>query len=163
MTFSFCPHCGMALTDKPIGDEGLVPYCESCARPYFPFSYACVICCVFDQANERVLLIRQSYGEKRYVCVAGYVKQGESIEETAAREVLEETGLTVSSVRFVRSYYYPKRDQLMLGFAVNAAEGDVRLSCEVEDAQWFSVAEAREQLREAKIAAQLLEDALQCE
>lgn len=160
MTFAFCPHCGAALVEKPIGDEGLVPYCESCARPHFSFSYACVICCVFDPAKEQVLLIRQSYGEKRYVCVAGYVKQGETIEETAAREVLEETGLTASSLRYVRSYYYPKRDQLMFGFAVQAAKSDICLSCEVEEAQWFSVAEAREQLREAKIAAQLLEDAL---
>ena len=31
MTFDFCPKCGEKLVLKPIGDEGEVPFCESCA------------------------------------------------------------------------------------------------------------------------------------
>lgn len=160
MQFSFCPDCGASLTKKPIGDEGLVPFCESCGRPWFSFSYPCVICCVFNEPEDRVLLIRQDYVGQRYISVAGYVKQGETIEETALREVEEETGLIPVSVRFVKSYFYEKRDQLMFGFAVRVKEGDIRLSCEVDEARWFTVEEALQRLREGSIGIQLLEDYL---
>lgn len=160
MQFSFCPDCGAALTPKSIGDEGMVPFCDACSRPWFSFSYPCVICCVFNETEDRVLLIRQNYVGDRYISVAGYVKQGETIEETARREVKEETGLTPCSVQFVKSYFYEKRDQLMFGFAVRVKAGEIALSCEVDEAKWFSVAEALQRLREGSIGIQLLEDYL---
>ncbi len=160
MQFRHCPQCGCALVPKPIGDEGLVPFCEQCDRPWFSFSYPCVICTVMNEAGDRVLLIRQPEVQGRYISVAGYVKQGETIEETARREVLEETGLTAVQLRYVKSYFYEKRDQLMFGFGVRVKEGALRLSCELEEARWFPVEEARSLLRQGSIGIQLMEDYL---
>ncbi len=160
MQFDFCPRCGSALVKKPIGDEGPVPCCTQCDRPWFPLSYACVICVVMNETDDRVLLIRQPEVGSRYINVAGYVKPGETIEQTAAREVQEEIGLCPTDVQYVRSYDYRKRDQLMFGFAVHVKEGELRLSCELSDAKWFSVEEASEALRESSIALQLLQDHL---
>lgn len=160
MQFDFCPRCGTALVPKPIGDEGLVPCCPQCDRPWFPLSYACVICVVMNERCNRVLLIRQPEVGSRFINVAGYVQPGETIEQTAAREVHEEVGLMTTGLQYVKSYYYSKRDQLMFGFAVQVAEGDLRLSCELCDAQWFSVKDALVALRESSIALQLLRDYL---
>lgn len=159
MKFEFCPKCGMKLTPKTIGDEGLVPYCTKCERPWFSFSYPCVICLVINENNE-IALIKQSYGEDRYVCVAGYIKQGESAEECAAREVKEEIGLEVQSVRYISSYSYEKRDNLMLGFVCFVKSCDFTLSCEVDKAMWFTPEEADEKLKNANIAHRLLMDYL---
>ncbi len=160
MQFDFCPQCGTVLEPKRIGDEGMVPCCVQCGRPWFPLSYACVICVVMNKTCDRVLLIRQPEVGSRFINVAGYVKPGETIEQTAAREVYEEVGLKPSHLQYVKSYYYSKRDQLMFGFAVQVAEGDLRLSCELCDAQWFTVEDALAALRESSIALLLLQDYL---
>lgn len=73
MKFVFCPRCGSKLTTKQVGDEGEIPYCESCGRPWFSFSYPCVICLLTD-GEGRFALIRQTYATKNYVCVAGFIK-----------------------------------------------------------------------------------------
>lgn len=160
MQFDFCPRCGTVLVPKSIGDEGLVPCCPQCNRPWFPLSYACVICLVMNEHCDRVLLIRQPESGSRFINVAGYVKPGETIEQTAAREVYEEVGLVSVRLQYVKSYFYSKRDQLMFGFMVQVAEETLRLSCELCDAQWFSVEDAMLALRESSIALQLLQDFL---
>ncbi|MBR3629317.1 MAG: NUDIX domain-containing protein [Oscillospiraceae bacterium] len=159
MQFTYCPDCGGKLTAKRIGDEGDIPYCEVCRRPWFPYSTPAVICAVHD-GNGRIALIEQSYGEKRFVCVAGFVKAGESMETCVMREIAEEIGQEAVQIRFVRSYFYEKRDQLMLGFAVQVQRSAFRLSGEVRHAEWFTPAQALERLQNAKIARQLVTDAL---
>lgn len=159
MTFRFCPVCGRGLVLKEVGDEGLTPFCNACALPFFSFSWPCVICLVVNE-DKRVALIRQSGGFGRYVCVAGFVRQGESAERAAEREVEEEIGLKVSGVEFIRSYYHEKGDNLMLGFVCWVEGGRFRLSKEVEAAEWFSFGKARELLRDSSVAKLLLEDYL---
>ena len=159
MQFKHCPDCGRELVQRSIGDEGLIPYCEACQRPWFPYSTPAVICAVHDEEGH-IALIEQTYGEKRFVCVAGFVKAGETLEACVQREIAEEIGQEVTAIRFVRSYYYEKRDQLMLGFAAKVRRSDFRLSGEVGCAEWFTPSEALERLQNAKIARQLVADAL---
>lgn len=159
MKFTYCPDCGGKLTAKPIGDEGEIPFCESCGRPWFSVSYPCVICLLTDGAG-RYALIRQTYATRNYVCVAGFIKERETAEQTAVREIREETGLEVRSLRFVSSYYYPKHDNLMLGYLCTVKPGEFRLSGEVETAGWFSLEEARELLSRGTVGKDLLRDSL---
>lgn len=70
MQFKFCPECGEKLITKTIGDEGETSFCENCGRPWFSFSYPCVICLLTDGAGKYAL-IRQTYATRNYVCVAG--------------------------------------------------------------------------------------------
>ena len=160
MIFKYCPECSNKLTEKEIGDEGLVPFCENCNRPWFSFSYPCVICLVLDNQGN-IALIKQSYVSDNYICVAGYIKQGENAENSAIREVEEETGLKVTKANYINSYYYQKRDNLMLGFACTVDKGEFNISREVDKAQWFTLSEATNLLRKGSIASQLLYDYLQ--
>ncbi len=159
MTFSFCPQCGGKLEPKEIGDEGPVPFCGKCSRPFFSFSYPCVLCIVTDGAGN-FLLIKQGYVSEHHVCVAGYIKRGETAEEAAAREVAEETGLAAKSVRYLSSRYHPRSDNLMMGFAVRVERGDVSLSSEVDSAGWFDKDTARELLKNSSVAGVMLEEFL---
>ncbi|MBQ8569006.1 MAG: NUDIX domain-containing protein [Oscillospiraceae bacterium] len=158
MKFTYCPDCSEKLSLKEIGDEGLVPFCEKCGRPWFSFSYPCVICLVTDETGENVALIKQSYVSDNYICVAGYVKEGENLEYTAKREVSEETGLEVVSVRYVKSRYYEKRDNLMCGFVCTVKKGNFDISSEVDSASWFTLDEAEKRLRKGSIAWQLFRE-----
>lgn len=160
MDFTFCPRCGEKLRPKLCGDEGEVPYCESCKRPFFPFSYPCVICLCISEDGSEIALIKQGYVSENYVNVAGYVKQGETPEVTAVREVKEEIGLDAISVRYVGSWYHAKSDNLMLGFECKVKKGELVLSSEVDEADWFTLESARNLLRRDSIGMSLLEKCL---
>ena len=109
MKFTYCPHCGTKAILKEIGDEGLIPYCEQCKVPLWDMFTSCIICAVVNEEKE-VALLRQNYvSTSNYVCVAGVMKLGESAEETAKREVLEEIGQQVEELIYVRSYPYEKK------------------------------------------------------
>ena len=156
MTFEYCPRCGEKLLPKQIGDEGDVPYCDTCKRPFFPFSYPCVICLCVAEDGE-ILLIKQSYGISRYVCVAGYIKSGESAEEACKREIAEETGLETLSVHFLYSGYYAKHDNLMLAFACRVRKDTLSLSGEVSEAAWFTADDAYDALFEGAFGRDMLQ------
>lgn len=157
MTFEYCPKCGEKLVPKLVGDEGDVPFCESCSRPWFPFSYPCVICLCMSEDNE-VLLIKQSYGIIRYVCVAGYIKAGEGGEECAIREIAEETGLETLGVRFLYSKYFAKHDNLMLAYACRVKKAELTLSGELTEAAWFTPEDAEKALFEGAYGIDMLHE-----
>ena len=151
MRFDYCPFCGEKTILKKIGDEGEVPYCEKCSRPLFDMFSTCVLNVVVNEDKE-VLLIRQSYGDtSRYVGVAGFMKVGETPEEAGAREVLEETGLTAESIRYIDSAFYDGRDQLMLGLIAKVKKADTNISGELLEAKWFTFEEAVKTVREGSI------------
>lgn len=155
MRYTFCPDCGQHLTAHPIGDEGLVPFCETCRRPWFDGFSTCIIAAVMNEKCE-VLLQRETRRPDREVLVAGYIKPGESAEDAARREVAEETGLTATSLRYVASYAHMDGNQLMLGFCVQA-EGDGHAdSSEVVSARWCTLHDAVAALKAGSIAQQVV-------
>ena len=140
---------------RPIGDEGLVPWCENCQRPWFDSFSTCIIAAVLN-TDGKVLLQRETRRPEREVLVAGYIKPGESAEDAARREIAEETGLTVTSLRYMGSYPHMNGDMLMLGFCATA-EGEVlSYSSEVLSARWCTLDEAVAALREGSIAQQVV-------
>jgi len=110
----------------------------SCAQEYFPRIDPAIIVLVSD--GERALLGRQpGWPARRYSTIAGFVEPGESLEDAVVREVEEETGVTVSQVRYHSSQPWPFPSSVMLGFQARAPAGsEVRLGGELEDARWFT-------------------------
>jgi NAD+ diphosphatase len=163
MKFIHCPQCGDKLIPRNIGDEGLMPYCPTCDRPVFNMPYACTLTLVVNELRE-VALIKQSYvSQTNYVLVAGYIKSGENAEETAIREVQEEIGVAAHTLRYIKSYYYEKRDMLMFGYVALADKCPLSISVEVDAAEWVPIEEAKSRLKEGSIAMQLLLDYLETE
>ena len=155
MRYTHCPDCGQKLTVRPIGDEGLVPWCEGCQRPWFDTFSTCIIAAVMNEQGE-VLLQRETRRPDREVLVAGYIKPGESAEAAACREIAEETGLTVTALRYVASYPHMEGNMLMLGFCAQA-KGHVHVSpSEVVSSRWAAPDEAVRALREGSIAQQVV-------
>ena len=156
MRFTFCPHCGGALVPRLIGDEGMIPYCESCKIPLWNMFTTCIIAAVVNE-NREVALLRQNYvSETNYVCVAGVMKLGESAEETAVREIREEIGQEVEALEYIQSYPYEKKEMLMLGFKATVKKASLNLSGEVDAAEWVPFERALEKLRPGSIAWQLV-------
>lgn len=157
MRFKFCQQCGKELSLREIGDEGLVPYCNSCERPWFDMFSTCVICLLWADKNKFALLKQNYLSRGHHVCVSGYITPGETAEQAAAREVKEEIGLDAERVDYLGSWFYDKRDQLMLGFAVKIPQEKFSLSCEVDDAEWFDLEGAKKATQGAAICQKLID------
>jgi NAD+ diphosphatase len=136
-------HCGVcgAPTAPIRAGHCLVCSNHACAEEFFPRLDPAIIVLVSD--GERALLGRQaSWPPRRYSTIAGFVEQGESLEDAVAREVEEETGVRVVSARYESSQPWPFPSSLMLGFRAQAAAGSpVRVSGELEEARWFTRAQ----------------------
>lgn len=161
MTFQYCPHCGKKLIKKEIGDEGFIPFCETCDVPLWDMFTTSVIAAVVNEQDE-IVLLRQSYvSETKYVCVAGIMKMGESAEDTVVREIAEEIGLTVKKVEYVSSYPYDKKEMLMLGYRAVVDKKDFTLSGEVDSAEWVKFDKALPLLRDGSIAWRLVKKVIE--
>jgi NAD+ diphosphatase len=74
-----------------------------------------------------------------YSALAGFVDQGESIEEAVAREVMEEAGIQVDQIRYHSSQPWPFPSSLMIGCHADAATTEINFDDEeMNDVRWFS-------------------------
>ena len=133
----FCAVCG---NPTHIARGGQVRRCAECGTEHYPRTDPVVITVVHD--GERCLL-GQSRGRlaamRRYSALAGFMDQGESIEEAVAREVMEEAGIQVGAVRYHSSQPWPFPSSLMIGCHADAATKDIHFDPEeMADVQWFT-------------------------
>jgi NAD+ diphosphatase len=135
--------CGVCGSPTLPTHAGHCLHCSNpaCAQDFFPRLDPAIIVLVSD--GERALLGRQAtWPAGRYSTIAGFVEPGESLEDAVAREVLEETGVVVSNVRYHSSQPWPFPSSLMLGFFASATPGSaVQVGGELEDARWFTRAQ----------------------
>ncbi|WP_424807514.1 NAD(+) diphosphatase [Rhodococcus sp. 27YEA15] len=114
----------------------------------FPRTDPAVICLVHD-GGDRVLLARQpTWPERRFSILAGFVEAGESLETCVIREIKEEVGVDVHSVRYLGSQPWPFPRSLMLGFTAIGDPAAPLLFADGEIAEgfWFTRAEVRKAL-----------------
>lgn len=157
----FCTECGTALEEKHLQKEGMVPFCNHCNQFRFPNFNTAVSMVVLNASEDKILLIRQ-YGKPDYILIAGYVNKGESAEHALIRELQEETGIEISNFFFNKSEYFKKSNTLMLNFICKAISEKINWdSDEVDHAQWFTVSEARRNIKQGSLAQEFLEHFLQ--
>lgn len=142
MRFTYCPDCGEKLKGRILGDEGEVPFCEKCRRPWFPV-FPCAAIVLVVNREGKVALLKQNYMSAVYKnLVSGYMKPGESAEECAVREVEEEIGVHIHTLELKFTRWFQKSEVLMVGFIGYTDDTRLTLSVEVDEADWFAPEEA---------------------
>jgi NAD+ diphosphatase len=120
----YCGACGAALEDD--AKEGWTNgarRCSGCGRVFYPRVSPAVI--ILVRRDDRILLAHNAaFPKDRFGLIAGFVEPGEGIEETARRELREETSLEISSLRYISSQPWPFPDSLMLAFEAEWAAGE---------------------------------------
>lgn len=142
----FCSVCGQRTAP---GRGGQVRKCAACKAEHFPRTDPVAIMVVVD--GERCLL-GQSRGRLSrtgtYSALAGFMDQGECIEEAVRREVMEEAGIRVGEVRYHSSQPWPFPSSLMIGCHARATTTDIHIDNEeMTDVRWFARADVLAALR----------------
>ena len=147
-------YCGLCGWQTEPAQAGHVRVCgsEQCGRTHFPRTDPAIIVAVTD--DNRCLFGRQpSWAPNRYSVIAGFVEPGESLEQAVQREVMEETNISLESIRYRSSQPWPFPGSIMLGFNATANSTAVSLNDgELADAHWRSAAQVVEGLMEGTFA-----------
>lgn len=135
----FCSNCGH-MTNMVQG--GWRRDCSECRAQHFPRTDPVVI--MLAIRGDQCLLGRQSrFAPGVWSCLAGFVEPGESMEEAARRETLEEAGILCGHVKYFASQPWPFPSSLMIGCHAEAISDAITVDqTELEDARWFSRDEA---------------------
>ncbi len=138
----FCGVCGHPTRASDGGHRRLCTN-EACKTEQFPRSDPAVIMLI--EHEDKCLLARGARFPANFVSVlAGFVEPGESLEDTVAREVFEECGVSVTDIAYASSQPWPFPSSLMLGFRARALDPALTLDpAEILEAGWYT----RDQVR----------------
>lgn len=142
------PYCAQCAEPTSMGRGGLIRHCEQCARHIFPRTDPVAIMLIQDVEGGNRCLLGKSQGRMAasnfYSALAGFVDQGESLEEAVRREVFEEAGIGVGHVQYHSSQPWPFPSSLMIGCQGIALDHDIVIDpTEMADVAWFSRAEVK--------------------
>ena len=149
----FCSVCG---TESQSFRGGLMRQCPNCSSQHFPRTDPVAIMLVYkgDKCVMGQTLARQN--SSFYSCLAGFMDQGEAIEEGVAREVMEEAGISIKNVQYHSSQPWPFPSSLMIGCLAEAATTEINMDPEeMTDVKWFSRADVLLALQEKNENLQL--------
>lgn len=134
ITTKFCSRCCDELTPhSPISK-----ICPQCRAEYFPPLSPAIIVLV-RKGNEALLVHARNFTRPFFGLVAGFVETGESLEEAVTREVMEETSLRITNLRYFGSQSWPYPSTLMLAFTADYAGGELKFADgELSDGGFFS-------------------------
>lgn len=107
----FCGKCGHTTVHSS-RERAMV--CPECGNTIYPRINPAVIIGVLN--GDRILITRYRTGYAHNALVAGFTEIGESLEETVAREVMEEAGLRVKNIRYYKSQPWGSASDLLMGF-----------------------------------------------
>lgn len=135
----FCPRCGTATTDKDkFGKMRAV--CPQCGWIYFADPK--VAAAVLIERDGLVLLVRRANEPFRglWTLPAGFVDAHEDPAEAAARECLEETGLSVRVMRVldvVAGREHERGADFVIVYQAEIVSGDLLPADDADAVDWF--------------------------
>jgi len=121
-------------------EDRLRPVCSACGLVVYldPKLAVAVIVAV----KNRILLGRRGPGTRepgKWSFPAGFVERGERVEEAAAREAREETGLEVTIGRLIGLFSGAGEAVALAVYAVDAFAGEARAGDDLTELGWFAL------------------------
>ena len=134
----FCGRCGGQL--EPDEKERAMR-CPKCGEIVYPVISPAVIIGLIDPERDRILFTKYADRDyKKYALIAGFSEIGETLEQTVAREVKEEVGLSVKNIRYYKNQPWAFTGTLLVGFfaELDGADDITLEEDELGEATWFT-------------------------
>jgi len=131
----FCGRCGQKMVHS---DHERAMVCPECKYTVYPRIMPAVI--VGVKNGDKLLITRYRTGFAHNALIAGFTEIGETVEETVAREVMEEAGVKVKNIRYYKSQPWGSANDILLGFYCDV-DGDETItmdSSELKFAEWVN-------------------------
>ena len=139
----FCGYCGAAT----VSAEDEIPYARKCPNHeckggknvlYPSYSIASITIAARSGGEEILLGHNTAWPKNRVSLLAGFMQPGETLDECAIREIKEESGLDVVSIRYIKSQTWPFPSNIMVGFYAETA-GEARPDGkEIDSVYWVN-------------------------
>lgn len=129
----YCGRCG-SLNENSKTERARI--CPNCGETVYPRINPAVIVGVIN--DDKILLTKYRRGFAHNALVAGFTEIGETVEETVAREVMEETGLKIKNIRYYKSQPWGIASDILIGFYCDV-DGDDTIKMDEEElkyAEW---------------------------
>ncbi len=112
--------------------------CTACGHLTFPVICPAIIVAVVD--GDRILLTKSHRPNAPFSLIAGFTEIGETLEQTCAREAMEEVGVKIKNIRPFINQPWGFSSSLMLGFFAELDGSDEihMQESEIADAKWFT-------------------------
>lgn len=134
----FCGRCGCKMEHS---EKERAMVCPECGYTVYPRIMPAVIVGVTD--GDKILITKYRTGYQHNTLVAGFTEIGETLEETVAREVMEEVGLKVKNIRYYKSQPWGMANDILVGYFCDV-DGDTEIqmdSQELRYAEWIERAD----------------------
>ncbi len=137
---NFCVRCGHAVERREVYGK-VRPVCPQCGRVHF-IDPKVAVALVIERGGQLLLIRRANDPERgKWSLPAGFVDGGEDPARAAAREALEETGLTVRVTRLLD--VIAKGDEtegadILIVYRAEVIEGKLAAADDAEAVDYFA-------------------------
>lgn len=131
--------CGRCASPMQHSEKERMMQCPVCGNMVYPKICPGVIVALTSKGR----LLMSKYAGRPYTgygLLAGFTEAGETLEQTVAREVMEEVGLKVKNLRFYKSQPWAFSSSLLCGFFAELDGEDTIVldTDELAEATWFT-------------------------
>ena len=120
---NFCTQCGHAVDlTIPVGDNRPRFVCRQCGAIHYQNPKVVAGC--IPVCNGKILLCKRAIEPRRgfWTLPAGFLENGETLEQGMARETLEEAGAAIVDSQLYGIYSLPKRNQVYVMYRARLAK-----------------------------------------
>jgi 8-oxo-dGTP diphosphatase len=135
----YCPSCATPITIRQKFGQPR-PVCPACGWVYFDDPKVAAAALILQ--NDKILLVRRVNEPQRglWTLPAGFINAGESPAQAAARECLEETGLTVHITTLLDIYArreHARGADFVIFYQAEIEGGALQPADDADAAEWF--------------------------
>lgn len=136
-TYKFCPQCASPLAwqaQMEDGGEKSRLRCAQCGFTHWnnPTPVLAAVIELEDRGGQLLLARNAAWPGRFFGLVTGFLEAGETPQEGIAREVAEETRLTVTQLSIIGAYDFQRMNQVIIAYHA-VAQGEIVLSPELAE------------------------------
>jgi len=140
---SFCVKCGSELLEKYVDGE-IRQVCSTDDCNFILWDNPVPVVAALVELNGDYIIARNaSWPEDVFSLIAGYLEKGETPEQAVLRELEEELGLSGVISRYIGSYSFFEKNQLIIAYEVHAS-GDIEINFELAEVKTLSKSELQD-------------------